>query len=167
MSPAFLGQVVKKPNHALVGLVVVALLGSSIAGQTLSTRLGLARSLQLGCVGLVLGMVVIGASLPTASLALLIAGAVIAGLGQGLSFRAGLGSVTSATQPDHRGEVTSTFFTALYVGISLPVIGEGALASGVGLVSAGVTFAALVAALSALALVLLLRAGNPAAETAS
>ena len=103
-------------------------------------------------------MVVIAISLPTASLALLIVGAVIAGLGQGLSFRAGLGSVADASPAAQRGEVTSTFFTTLYVGISLPVIGEGALASGTTLVTAGVVFATLVAALSLLCLGLLVRA---------
>jgi MFS family permease len=160
VSPAFLATVLHKTNHALVGVMVVILFAASITGQTLSSRIGLARALQYGCAALVLGMVVIAVSLPAASLALLVVGAVIAGLGQGLSFRAALGSVADATPDAQRGEVTSTFFVALYIGISLPVIGEGALAGGTSLVTAGVVFAALVAALSLLCLGLLVRASR-------
>ena len=53
--------------------------------------------------------------------------------------------------------MTSTFFVALYVGISIPVIGEGALASTAGLVPAGIVFSVLVALLALVALVLLRR----------
>ncbi|WP_375485802.1 MFS transporter [uncultured Jatrophihabitans sp.] len=157
VSPAFLGTVLHRHNAALVGVVVLVLFGASVTGQTLSTRLGLQRALPVGCVGLIVGMVVIAAALKVPSLTLLVVGAVIAGVGQGLSFRAGLGAVTSAAPDELRGQVTSTFFVVLYVGISLPVIGEGALAGGTSLVTAGIVFALLVAVLAAVALVLLLR----------
>jgi hypothetical protein len=52
-----------------------------------------------------------------------------------------------------RGEVASSFFVVMYVAISLPVIGEGVLAQAVGLRAAGLTFAALVAGLSAAVLI--------------
>ena len=65
--------------------------------------------------------------------------------------------MTAGSPEEVRGEVTSTFFVTLYVGIALPVIGEGALAGATSLVTAGVVFAALVAVLAATALALLLR----------
>ncbi len=157
VSPAFLGKVLHHHNAALVGLVVGSLFAASIVGQTTSQRLGLERALPVGCAGLIVGMALIAASLAAASLWLLVTGAVVAGLGQGLSFRAGLGALTAGSPEEVRGEVTSTFFVTLYVGIALPVIGEGALAGATSLVTAGVVFAALVAALAATALVLLLR----------
>ncbi len=160
VGPAFLGTVLHHTNHALVGVVVVALFLASVVGQSMSTRIGLDRSLPWGCAALVIGMAVIAAGLPAHSLALLVAGAVIAGAGQGLSFRAGLGSVAAASPDEQRGAITSTFFTVLYVGISIPVIGEGALAAGTGLVTAGVAFALGVAVLAAVALLLLLRAAR-------
>ena len=162
VSPAFLGKVLDRQNAALVGVVVFVFFAMSVAGQTLSSRLGLARSLTTGCTALIAGMVLIAASLPAHSLPLLLAGAVVAGLGQGLSFRAGLGSVADASPDGARGEVTSTFFVTLYVGISIPVIGEGAVASAAGLVTAGVLFSVLVGVLAAIALVLLLRANRAA-----
>jgi hypothetical protein len=128
-----------------------------VVGQTLVQPVGAERALVAGCAALIVAMAVLTASLAAHSLLLLVIGGVIAGLGQGLSFRSGLGSVASAAPEDVRGEVTSTFFVALYVGIALPVIGEGALAGGFGLVPAGIAFAALVAALAATALALLAR----------
>jgi hypothetical protein len=51
--------------------------------------------------------------------------------------------------------VASSFFVVAYIGISLPVIGEGALAQAIGLRPAGLAFAGAVAALAAAALTLL------------
>ena len=156
VSPAFLGEVIGNTNRAVLGAVVLSVFAASVAGQTTSARLGDA-AMPLGCAGLIAGMALVGSSLPLASLPLLVAGAVVAGLGQGMSFRAGLSTVSEAVDPDQRGAVTSTLFVTLYVGISIPVIGEGALASGIGLVAAGGIFAGLVGLLAAVALVLLLR----------
>jgi hypothetical protein len=61
-----------------------------------------------------------------------------------------------------RGEVTSSFFVVMYLAISVPVIGEGVLAQALGLRAAGLTFAALVAALSATVLIRTERTHRPA-----
>lgn len=156
VSPAFLGDVIHDTNRAVLGVVVLSVFAASVAGQALSAQAGDA-ALPAGCVGLIAGMALVGSSLPLASLPLLVIGAVVAGIGQGMSFRAGLSAVSEAVAPDERGAVTSTLFVTLYVGISIPVIGEGALATGVGLVAAGAIFAGLVGVLAAVALVLLLR----------
>jgi MFS family permease len=155
VSPAFLATVLHDTNHALTGAVVISVFLASTIGQALSSTIGEQRALIVGCIGLIAGMILVGASLPLRSLAVLMVGAIIAGLGQGLSFRAGLGAVTGAAPPDKRGEITSSYFVMLYVGISIPVIGVGAAASAFGLIVAGVVFAALVAILAAVALALL------------
>jgi len=164
VSPAFLGEVLHHHNAALVGVVVLLVFGASVAGQA-GAAVAAARAMPLGCAGLVVGMVVIAVGLPAHSLPLLLVGGVFAGVGQGMSFRAGLGEVSVAAPDELRGEVTSTFFVVCYVGISLPVIGVGALATATSLVAAGVTFAVLVAALAVVALLLIRRApaGLPAA----
>jgi hypothetical protein len=87
----------------------------------------------------------------------LIAGIVIAGAGQGLSFRAGLTGVNSASPADKRGEVASSFFVVAYVALAIPVIGEGVLAELTSLRAAGLAFAAVVAAIAAVVLLLLAR----------
>ncbi len=160
VSPAFLATVLHETNHALTGAVVISVFIASTIGQSLSSTISEQRALIVGCVGLIAGMILVGASLPIRSLAVLIAGGVIAGLGQGLSFRAGLGAVTGAAPPDKRGEITSSYFVMLYVGIAIPVIGEGAAAQAFGLIASGIVFAALVGILAAIAVLLLVRNGS-------
>lgn len=160
VSPAFLGTVLHNTNHALTGAVVLSVFVASTIGQSLSSVIGEQRALMIGCAGLIAGMILVGTSLLVRSLAVLIVGAAIAGLGQGMSFRAGLGSVLGASPPDKRGEITSSYFVVLFVGISIPVVGEGAAAKAFGLIASGMVFAALVAILAAVALLLLVRSGR-------
>jgi MFS family permease len=162
VSPAFLGQVLHEHSPAVVGLVVFALFGSSTAGQLLTSVVATGRALIAGCAGLVVGMVLIAASLKVPSLALLVVGAVVAGVSQGMSFRAGLSAVNAGSPAEQRSEVASSFFLALYVAISLPVIGVGAAAQAFGLVTAGVVFSVAVAVLAAAALVSVARADRRA-----
>ncbi len=157
VSPAFLGDVLHRSSPALTGVIVASVFAASVLGQLISSRFGTDRALTAGCATLILGMVLLGVSLPLASMTLLVLGGLVAGLGQGLSFRAGLGSVTDASPAENRGEIASAYFVSLYVAIALPVVGEGAAATAFGLVSAGVVFAGLVGALAAVVLLLLMR----------
>ncbi len=163
VSPAFLGDVLHQTSAALTGVIVFSVFVASIVGQVVSLRLNTTRGMVAGCAALIAGMVLLGLSLVLGSLALLVMGGLVAGLGQGMSFRAGLGSVTAASPPDQRGRIASAFFVALYVGIALPVVGEGAAASTLGLVPAGVMFAALVGLLAVTVLILLTRADSTSA----
>lgn len=159
LSPAILGTLLGRHSPSLVGAVVALVFLASITGQAGAGRFAPGRALPAGCVLLVLGMAVLVASLASRSLPTLLSAGVIAGLGQGISFRAGLAGVQTAAPDALRGAVTSAFFTTLYVGISLPVIGEGALAATAGLETAGIVFACAVAVLCLTALALLLRRG--------
>ena len=161
VAPAFLAQVMELPNHAVTGLVVFALFAASTAGQFAVGRVSQSRALPIGCLMLILGVCLVGAGIGTASLILFLLGAVTGGLGQGLSFRAGLAGINASSPPERRGEIASTFFVILYVALSLPVIGVGAVAQSFGLVIAGVAFAAIVATLAAIALVVLLTRAKP------
>lgn len=162
VSPAFFGAVLHDTNRALVGVVVFALFASSTVGQTVSSRLGERHALIAGCGGLVAGMALIAGSLALASLPLLVTGAIVAGLAQGMGFRAGLTAVTVSAPAGRRAEITSTFFVVLYLGLILPVIGEGAAASAFGLVPSGIVFAGGVALLAIAVLALLVRSGATA-----
>jgi MFS family permease len=147
VAPAFLGQVLGLPDHALTGAVVFAVFASSLAGQLALERLSAARALPTGCLLLVAGMGVLGAALDLHLLGLLVAGGVLAGFGQGLSFRAGLALVNATAAADERGAVASSYFVVAYVAISVPVVGVGLLAQATSLQSAGLVFCGLVAAL--------------------
>ena len=164
VASAFLAQVMELPNHALSGLVVFTLFAASITGQFALGRVSQRHALPAGCLILILGVGLVGAGIGNASLVLFLLGAVVSGLGQGLSFRAGLAAVNANSPPDRRGEVASTFFVVLYVAISLPVIGVGAAAQGFGLVPAGVAFAIIVAVLAAVAFAVLLKQTKPESQ---
>ena len=73
------------------------------------------------------------------------------------ALRAGVGALTRLSPPGRGGEVTSTLFVVLYVAISVPVVGVGLLAAGIGLVDAALVFALAVAALAVVATLLLWR----------
>lgn len=157
VSPSFLTQVLGIGDHFVDGLVVFALFGASTVGQIASSRLAERPALLVGCATLVVGVLLVGAAIGLASLALLVAGAVVAGTGQGMSFRAGLGAVSAGSPPAQRSEVASSYFLVLYVGISLPVIGEGVASAAFGLVTSGMVFAGAVAVLGIVAFVGLAR----------
>ncbi len=158
VSPSFVGQVLHISDHLILGLVVFTLLAASTLGEIVSSLTQQRTALLAGCVGLVIGVLVVGLAVVVASLWLLLIGAVVAGIGQGMSFRAGLGSVTAQSPSEQRSEVESSFFVVLYVGMSLPIVGEGLAAAAVGLVTAAAAFAVAVAILAAVALASLLTA---------
>lgn len=157
VSPGFLGQVLGERNHAVEGLVVLSLFVASMAGQLLSVRLDGRAAMAGGSAVLAVGALGIALSLLLASLPLLVVGAVVAGLGQGAVFRAGLAAVGAATPAPQRAEVSSSFFVVVYVALSVPVIGVGAASSAVGLTAAGVGFSVVVALLAVVAVVALMR----------
>lgn len=157
VAPAFLGQVLGQHDAAVTGVVVLAVFVASAAGQAALDRLGAARALPVGCGLLIAGMALLATALAAESLSVLVAGLVVAGLGQGLSFRAGLTAVTASAPPPVRGEVASAYFIVIYVAISLPVVGDGLLTRATDLRTAGLVFSAVVAALAAAVLVSLRR----------
>lgn len=158
--PAVMGEVLGYSNLALVGAVVFLLFAASTAGQLTQDKMPYAARLPAGCALLAAGCVLLGVGIGWASIAWLLAGTIVAGSGQGISFRAGMGMVAAASPEARRGEVISTFFVVLYIAISIPIIGVGFAASRLGLSTAGVLFSAIAAALALVALLSLLWTGG-------
>jgi predicted MFS family arabinose efflux permease len=156
ITPATLG-LLGHHNPLLTGVVVFVVFAASAAGQVVSLRPAVRTALLSGTAILIAGLVVLAFGIGSKSLPLLVIGGMIAGLGQGLSFRSALGAVTGVAPPDQRAAVSSSFFAVCYVGISLPVIGIGAASDSYGLVHTGEVFAGIMAALSLAALVSLAR----------
>ncbi|MFD5731428.1 MFS transporter [Streptomyces sioyaensis] len=144
VAPSFVGQTLDEHNLAVTGLIVFTVFLGSTAGQSLTERIGTRRALPLGCLVLVVGLLLVATSLAVTSLPVLVVGAVCGGIGQGLAFRAGLTAVGRAAPAAHRGGTISAFFLVAYLGISLPVVGVGALTLALGLRGAGLTFSACV-----------------------
>jgi MFS family permease len=157
VAPGFMRVVLDIDNHATVGLGVFVVFASSLAGQMAYRNAPTAVTLPAGCGLLIAGIALVALGLADESLGPLLAGGVVAGLGQGLSFRAGLTAINDATPADRRGEVVSSFFVVAYVAISVPVLAVGGVAELTSIRTAGLILAAGVAALALTVVILLLR----------
>ncbi|MFI1205340.1 MFS transporter [Streptomyces sp. NPDC020883] len=148
IAPTFVAQTLDEHDLAVSGAVVCTVFVGSTLGQALTGRFGVRTALPAGCLFLVLGLLLVAGSLAAGSLPVLVAGALCGGTGQGLAFRAGLTAVSAAAPPEHRGGTLSAFFLVAYLGISLPVVGVGALTTVLGLRGAGLAFAGCVIAVA-------------------
>ncbi|MFJ7589670.1 MFS transporter [Streptomyces sp. NPDC097617] len=157
VSPAFLAQSLDVRNHAVSGSIVALAFFASTAGQLAVGRVGVSRSLPLGCAGLLAGLALLAGALWWDLLALVVASALVGGAGQGLAFRGALSAVAAASPPDRRAAVISMLFVVAYTGISVPVIGVGLLVEPIGLEGAGLVFIACMAVLVGAAAWYLLR----------
>jgi MFS family permease len=160
VAPGFLGEVLGRHSHALAGLLVFVLFGSSIAGQLLVPRLSDRRALLVGCAVLLAGVALLAIGIGVESLTALFASAAVAGLGQGVVIGAGLSAINQRAPAERRSETASSFFVVLYVGLSVPVIGVGLAIQATSLKTAGIAFSIGVAALVAAVLASQLRASD-------
>ncbi|WP_329213241.1 MFS transporter [Streptomyces sp. NBC_01485] len=161
VSPAFLAQSLDVDNHAVSGLVVALAFFASTAGQLAVGRVGVGRSLPLGCGALLAGLALLAGALRWDLLPLVVLSAIVGGAGQGLTFRGALSAVAEASPADARAAVISTLFVVAYAGISVPVIGVGVLVGPLGLEGAGLVFIACMAVLVSTAAAYLLRRPVP------
>lgn len=165
VAPSLLTNVIGIGNHALAGLMAGSIFGASAIAQIAGTRIAPQRAVALGCAILAVGMGILVVALHYSSLAGLIAAAVVAGVGQGISFSRGLEAVAERTPAERRAEVSSTYFVVAYIAISIPVIGEGFAAQAWGLRTGGTVFAVAVGVLALACLAAILwQESRPAAE---
>jgi MFS family permease len=127
LSGLFLATTLHHPSHALSGAALFLVFASGVAAQLATTRLQASRVLALGTLSMLAGLVllVVSVRLPTPNLALfLLAGALI-GAGSGAVFKGTTGIVLELSPPQSRVAMTSDLLIALYLGLSVPVIGAG------------------------------------------
>jgi MFS family permease len=165
IAPAMMGKVLGYDNRLLIGVVAGSIFIASTVGQFMQDKLPLRLRLPTGCATLVISVIPVALGIYMQSLALFMVGAVVAGMGQGIAFRAGMGAITAASPPTERAAVTSTFFVVAYIAISVPVIGIGLMASVISLQATGIIFSVFVGAMAALALLLLLRIGHHSSQS--
>lgn len=165
VAPSLLTNIIGIGNHALAGVMAGSIFGASAVAQIAGTRIPPQRAVALGCAILTVGMGILVVALHYSSLAGLIIAAVVAGIGQGISFSRGLAAVAERTPAERRAEVSSTYFVVAYIAISIPVIGEGFAAQAWGLRTGGTVFAIAVGVLALVCLTAILRQeSRPAAE---
>jgi MFS family permease len=127
LAGTFLAGPLHHPSALLTGLAIFLNFGAGVLVQTTTTRWPAHRLIAAGLAPLLLGLVILVASAWTspASLPLFLIGGAIAGLGGGAIIRGSLTVVISTASAADRAGALATYFTAGYVGVSLPVLGAG------------------------------------------
>jgi MFS family permease len=127
LSGLFLAATFHRPSLALAGASLFLLFSCGVASQLATARLQASRVLALGTISMLAGLVllVVSVRLSTPSLALFLIGGALIGAGSGAVFKGTTGIVLEASPPESRVAMTSALLIALYVGLSVPVIGAG------------------------------------------
>jgi predicted MFS family arabinose efflux permease len=123
----FLATTLHRPSHALSGATLFLIFSSGVVSQLAAARLRSSRVLALGMSSMVVGLalLVTAVRLSTPSLALFLVGGALIGAGAGLVFKGTTGIVLEAAAPEDRVAKTATLIIAVFVGLSIPVIGAG------------------------------------------
>ena len=131
-------------DNLLVGTGVVTLVQTGllaaalIAGNLRSRVVIIAGMLALGA-----GLWLLLVAVPYHLYALICIAIAVVGVGNGLSYMAGLNTVNRIAEPEHRAELLSAFFVATNLGFSMPAIAVGFTANKIGLYNAIVAAAIL------------------------
>jgi len=174
LSGLILATTLHQTSHALSGATLFLVFAAGVAAQLGTNRLAASRVLAFGAIAMIAGLVllVVGVRLSAPSLALFMIGGALIGAGAGAIYKGTTGIVLEATAPENRVAMTSALVIAVFVGLSVPVIGAGiALDAGVSTPDTVLGFAVFVAlgvSLSGWALLVRRPAGaQPAAKPVS
>jgi MFS family permease len=127
----------------LAAVATTALLASSAAQGLVARRPGSRRRDQaVGCVLVAIGLGGLILAAPTGSFPVVLLGALVAGVGQGLSFLTAQEELNELAPEERRGEVTAAFIAVTYACVAGFVIASGLLALGLSLQGAVETVAA-------------------------
>ena len=143
--PSYAGDLLASDDLALLGAISALMLCASCAGQLIGRRAESERHAQAVGLGLLAaGLASLVLAFPARSLALVLAAAVLTGVGHGLGFLGAQGEVNRIAPPERRGEVTAAFYGCIYLGVAVLVISLGLVGLEVALSSAVAAFAAVV-----------------------
>ena len=148
LAPSFLRDDLGITNHAFGGATVLLMFGSAAVAQLTLAGWDRHKVVRAGAVLAPLGLAAIATAVWTGFAAPFFLGTILCGVGFGLSLMGGLGLLNFVAPPDRRGEVLSAFYVAAYLGLSVPVVGIGVLATSFGLPTAVVVFSVLISLVS-------------------
>jgi MFS family permease len=127
LSGLFLATTLHQSSHALAGVALFLVFACGVVPQLTTSKLPASRVLALGTISMLAGLVllVVSVRLSTPNLALFLISGGLIGAGSGAVFKGTTGIVLEASPPQSRVAMTSDLLIALYVGLSVPVIGAG------------------------------------------
>ena len=114
-------------SHALAGATLFIVFTAGVLSQLVTARLRASRVFALGTVSMLVGLVLLvtAVRLSTPSLALFLVSGGLIGAGAGAVYKGTTGLVLDGTAPENRVAMTAELLIALFVGLSVPVIGAG------------------------------------------
>jgi len=146
--PSYAARLLDTTNLALLGAISGLPLAASCAAQLGARITSRERAQATGLVLLAAGLAALVAAFPLHSLPVLLAAAVLAGAGHGIAFLGAQSQLNAAAPPDRRGEVNAAFYTCIYLGVAVSVIGTGLLTLRTSLSTAVTAFAAAIGAIA-------------------
>jgi predicted MFS family arabinose efflux permease len=123
----FLATTLHHPAHALSGATLFLVFSCGVLSQLMTAKVRASRVLALGTISMLAGLtlLVLSVRLTNPNLALFLVGGALIGGGAGAVFKGTTGIVLAASPPESRLAMTSELLIALYVGLSVPVVGAG------------------------------------------
>jgi hypothetical protein len=127
LSGLLLATTFHHPSHALAGATLFVVFSAGVVAQLATASLRAPLVLALGTVSMLVGLalLVTAVRLSSPSLALFLVGGGFIGAGAGAVFKGTTGIVLEAAAPEDRLRMTSQLLIALFIGLSIPVIGAG------------------------------------------
>ncbi len=139
--PSFVESALNVRNLLIGSFVILCVQIGTVLAAGIGTRLSNRTAIIVAMLALGAGVWTLLLGVHDHSYFLLAPACIIAGLGNGFSYLAGLNIVNAIAPPEHRAETLSVLFVASYLGFSLPALAVGIAANRVGLYTAIVGFA--------------------------
>ncbi|MDR4945965.1 MFS transporter [Neobacillus cucumis] len=134
--PTYLGLFTSHASLSLSGTMVALVLGVSTLHQIMLRKQSAFRSIIIGYILLIIGLIFLVVTLFTKSLFFLILTTVLIGLGNGPSYAGSLAYLNQISTNEMRTNLTSLFFVVTYLGISIPMVTLGYIGQWIGLTHA-------------------------------
>ena len=127
LSGLLLATTFHQTSHALAGATLFIVFTAGVLSQLVTARLRASRVFALGTLSMLVGLVLLvtAVRLSTPSLALFLVSGGLIGEGAGAVYKGTTGLVLDGTVPENRVAMTAELLIALFVGLSVPVIGAG------------------------------------------
>jgi Sugar (and other) transporter len=127
LSGLFLATTLHNHSHALAGTTLFIVFSAGVAAQLATARLRASLVLIFGGLSMLVGLALLVTSvrLSSPSLALFMISGGLIGAGSGAVFKGTTGIVLEAAAPENRLAMTAQLLIALFIGLSIPVIGAG------------------------------------------
>jgi hypothetical protein len=127
LSGLFLATTLHNHSHALAGTTLFIIFSAGVASQLATAPLRASLVLTLGGISMLVGLalLVTAVRLSSPSLALFLISGGLIGAGSGAVFKGTTGIVLEAAAPENRLAMTAQLLIALFIGLSIPVIGAG------------------------------------------